>query len=299
MVDEDRIMSSFTDIKDDFLSRPFNQEVCEGIKVKLATHLRLDQMSTRSGGRAGQIYYITGHQAINYANEVFGFNGWRSELLECIVHHCEKSESGRWECLAIARMRITIRGGSFREDAGSAKAIAKTKLEVLENAQKSASTDAMKRCLRQFGPQLGNSTYDIAYITKIKQEERNRRQQEQVSATAITDPRSSEYPPPHQYKPNAASAALPQQNPPVQKRSAPVPSALQEKTCKVVPVAHHAAGSTAAIATNWGPDGPEPVDSELMLSQLDQYGQMGSDMLQAFETIAGSDVVVDEIRSAT
>eukprot|EP01084_Bolivina_argentea_P283200 484978_1 len=149
MVDEDRIMSSFTDIKDDFLSRPFNQEVCEGIKVKLATHLRLDQMSTRSGGRAGQIYYITGHQAINYANEVFGFNGWRSELLECIVHHCEKSESGRWECLAIARMRITIRGGSFREDAGSAKAIAKTKLEVLENAQKSASTDAMKRCLRQ------------------------------------------------------------------------------------------------------------------------------------------------------
>ncbi len=28
-VDEDRIMSSFTDIKDDFLSRPFNQEVCE------------------------------------------------------------------------------------------------------------------------------------------------------------------------------------------------------------------------------------------------------------------------------
>ncbi len=38
--------------------------------------------------------------------------------------------------------------------------------------------------------------------------------------------------------------------------------------------------STAAVDTNWGPDGPEPVDSELMLSHMDQYGQMGSDMLQ-------------------
>ncbi len=28
-VDEDRIMTSFTDNQDDFLSRPFNQEVCE------------------------------------------------------------------------------------------------------------------------------------------------------------------------------------------------------------------------------------------------------------------------------
>ncbi len=38
-------------------------------------------------------------------------------------------------------------------------------------------------------------------------------------------------------------------------------------------------GSTATIDTNWGPDGPDPVDSAL-ISQLDQYGQMGSDMLQ-------------------
>ncbi len=38
----------------------------------------------------------------------------------------------------------------------------------------------------QFGPQLGNSTYDIAYITRMKQEERNRRQQKQVSTNATT-----------------------------------------------------------------------------------------------------------------
>ncbi len=59
--------------------------------------------------------------------------------------------------------------------------------------------------------------------------------------------------------------------------------------CKLsqYPVCALLLGSTAAIATNWGPDGPEPVDSELMLSQLDQYGQMGSDMLQVREKCKG------------
>jgi DNA repair and recombination protein RAD52 len=64
-----------------------------------------------------------------------------------------------------AKVRITVyakEGGHsvIREGCGAARGFAKTAGEAMENAIKSAETDAMKRALVTFGDQFGLTLYD-------------------------------------------------------------------------------------------------------------------------------------------
>jgi len=65
-------------------------------------------------------------------------------------------------------MRITLKDGSYHEDVGYGTADKQSsKGAALEKAKKEAATDAIKRCLRNYGNAAGNCLYDKLYLMKL------------------------------------------------------------------------------------------------------------------------------------
>lgn len=65
-------------------------------------------------------------------------------------------------------MRVTLRDGTYHEDLGYGHIEnCKGKAAAFEKAKKEATTDALKRALRQFGNVLGNCIYDKQYLAKV------------------------------------------------------------------------------------------------------------------------------------
>jgi len=57
----------------------------------------------------------------------------------------------------MATVKLTLlQNGASHEDCGCGEGIHESKLKALDNAIKSAITDAMKRAARHFGERLGN-----------------------------------------------------------------------------------------------------------------------------------------------
>lgn len=52
------------------------------LQSRLDRQLGPEYISTRPGNGGGKVHYLAAEKAINLANEVFGFNGWSSEIRE-------------------------------------------------------------------------------------------------------------------------------------------------------------------------------------------------------------------------
>lgn len=135
------------------------------------------QISTRVAA-FGEAQYLAGGEAVRAANEVFGFDGWSSSIIDCsfdIVDPPEgdagqprdsKSMEGVksnivnrcWRVCATAHVRVEARqAGSHHEEIGVGTAVLPDCAQAISVARKQAVTDATKRCLRLFGEGLGNS----------------------------------------------------------------------------------------------------------------------------------------------
>lgn len=115
--------------------------------------------------------YIEGWAAINIANEIFGHNGWSSEIKMCSINDIKEVETqGQPYTVTVsATVRITLKDGAYREDIGfGISENQKHKALAIKHAHKSAITDAIKRALRQFGRVLGNCCYDSHYRESIR-----------------------------------------------------------------------------------------------------------------------------------
>lgn len=65
-------------------------------------------------------------------------------------------------------IRVTLRDGTFHEDIGYGNIEnCKGKAAAFEKAKKEATTDALKRALKNFGNVLGNCIYDKDYLQKV------------------------------------------------------------------------------------------------------------------------------------
>ena len=126
--------------------------------------------TVKRGGRDAE--YVRGDYVINVANDIFGFDGWRSEILglQCVESsqqgnaNYEGRDKAGYLVAYTARVRVTVRVGGAEhshEDAGYGEGIDYANVgQAHESAVKEAVTDALKRALRHWGNQFGLSLYD-------------------------------------------------------------------------------------------------------------------------------------------
>ncbi len=143
----------------DLLWDGLSPAVTRALKEPLDTSL-----VARRRGRAGRMYdYLEGHVAIDQANRTFGHGGWGYELAAPVaLHEIETVDDRTGEVTRVraysASVRVTVPGAPVRTDVGF-HTVAEESGEGHETAYKGAVTDALKRALRSFGDQFGNSLY--------------------------------------------------------------------------------------------------------------------------------------------
>lgn len=137
------------------------------IQAKLDKKLGPEYISKRIGFGSNRVAYIEGWRAINLANQIFGYNGWSTEVKQVIIDFLDERQ-GRFSIGCTAIVRVTLSDGTFREDIGYGTVEnERRKAAAFERAKKSAVTDALKRSLRSFGNALGNCLYDKDFLAKI------------------------------------------------------------------------------------------------------------------------------------
>lgn len=148
---------------------PYAEEEEKRIQLNLNRVLGPEYVSFRPGGGGTTVSYIEGWKALNLANEIFGFNGWNSEIVGERVDFLESGGPGRFSMGFTAQIRVTLKDGTYHEDYGYGYIEnAKSKAMAFEKCKKEAITDGIKRCLRCFGNVLGNCLYDRTIIKQIK-----------------------------------------------------------------------------------------------------------------------------------
>ena len=130
----------------------------------------LDDSRVAERAQSGNKFkYLEGWDVIARANEIFGFDGWQREFtsepsVQAVVSR-EINKNGRegWEVAYICAYRVTV-ADQVVEDVGYGSGISyNSPGDAHESAAKEAVTDALKRCLRSWGEQFGNSLYNKSY----------------------------------------------------------------------------------------------------------------------------------------
>jgi DNA repair and recombination protein RAD52 len=90
------------------------------LQAKLDRKLGPEYVSQRPGPGGGpKLTYAEGWKIINLANEIFGFNGWSSSVVNLNVDFIDfNEESKRYTIGVTAIVRVTLRDGVFHEDVG-------------------------------------------------------------------------------------------------------------------------------------------------------------------------------------
>ena len=126
----------------------------------------LDNSRIKSRSKANTtLSYLEGFDIIETANKIFGYGNWDYTIttLEQVSQEINANQNHVLCYKAI--LKVTVHDIQHarevsREDVGFGTGIAKTLADAHENGAKEAVTDAIKRSLRSFGNQFGNSLYD-------------------------------------------------------------------------------------------------------------------------------------------
>ncbi|KAJ7665934.1 RAD52 DNA repair protein [Mycena polygramma] len=140
------------------------------LQAKLNQKLGPEFISQRPGPGGGpKLTYAEGWKVINLANEVFGFDGWSSNIVSLTTDFMDYNEETRRYNVGVSViMRVTLKEGVFHEDVGYGMIDnAKGKAAALDKCKKEAVTDGLKRTLRTFGNVMGNCLYDKQYTAEI------------------------------------------------------------------------------------------------------------------------------------
>lgn len=139
------------------------------LQSRLEKQLGPEYISSRSGPGGGKVHYVAAEKCIQLANEVFGFNGWSSQIMDIQVDFVDENPTTLKVSLGLSViMRVTLRDGTFHEDIGYGHIEnCKGKAAAFEKAKKEGTTDGLKRALRNFGNVLGNCIYDKEYLAKV------------------------------------------------------------------------------------------------------------------------------------
>ncbi len=123
--------------------------------------------------------YLEGFDLIETANKIFGHGNWSYDItsLEQVSQETNSNQNVVICYKAIVKLSVYSLDHSkhiFKEDVGFGTGISKTLADAHEGGAKEAVTDALKRSMRSFGNQFGNSLYD-----KSRQHQNQQTQQKQ------------------------------------------------------------------------------------------------------------------------
>ena len=130
----------------------------------LNQELDISRIKTRDKGNIS-LSYIEGHDVIETANKVFGFGNWDYAISKLEQVSQEQNQNQNHVICYKAIVQVLVHSENHtqdvsREDVGFGTGVAKTQADAHEGAAKEAVTDALKRAMRSFGNQFGNSLYD-------------------------------------------------------------------------------------------------------------------------------------------
>lgn len=141
-----------------------NSNLAPGQLEALQAPLHMDQVSSRESFGGNKLDYLEGWAAIENANRVFGFDGWEYEVLSTSPTHAYdfETKTGKKMSAVCYTAMVRVRAlGCTRSDVGYGNGMGpEGKGEEHELAIKEAVTDALKRALRSFGDQFGNTLYN-------------------------------------------------------------------------------------------------------------------------------------------
>ena len=130
----------------------------------LSSELNTDRIKVRDKANI-KLSYLEGFDIIDTANSIFGFGGWAYTIssLEQVSQEVNANQNVVVCYKAIVKVDVYDIDHSTmisRQDVGFGTGVARSLADAHENSAKEAVTDALKRSLRSFGNQFGNSLYD-------------------------------------------------------------------------------------------------------------------------------------------
>ena len=136
-------------------------------KTQLASlNKELDSSRIKSREKGNVSFsYIEGFDVIETANSIFGFGNWSYLISKLEQVSQEQNHNQNFVVCYKAVVKLIVKDENHtksisRQDVGFGTGIAKTLADAYENAGKEAVTDGLKRAMRSFGNQFGNSLYD-------------------------------------------------------------------------------------------------------------------------------------------
>ena len=138
----------------------FNDQQTKALSSELST----DRIKVRDKANI-KLSYLEGFDIIDTANNIFGFGGWAYTIssLEQVSQEVNANQNVVVCYKAIVKVDVYDINHSTmisRQDVGFGTGVARSLADAHENSAKEAVTDALKRSLRSFGNQFGNSLYD-------------------------------------------------------------------------------------------------------------------------------------------
>ena len=109
--------------------------------------------------------FLSGFDIIETANKIFGYGNWDYTITSLSQVSQETNQNQNNIICYKAVVNVVVHDlqhskSVIREDVGFGSGIAKTLADAHEGGAKEAVTDAIKRTLRSFGNQFGNSLYN-------------------------------------------------------------------------------------------------------------------------------------------
>ncbi len=122
----------------------------------------------RAGGGGTQLAYLKGHDVIDTANKIFGYGNWGYDLLGVELNTIPGDSGEVVGSYYAARVRLSVAGCMPITEEGVCAVQEgrnpRAKIDSHDMARKGAITDALKRALRCYGDQFGNSLYDTDLV---------------------------------------------------------------------------------------------------------------------------------------
>ena len=130
----------------------------------LSSELSADRIKVRDKANI-KLSYLEGFDIIDTANNIFGYGNWAYTIssLEQVSQEVNANQNVVVCYKAIVKVDVyDIDHNTMisRQDVGFGTGVARSLADAHENSAKEAVTDALKRSLRSFGNQFGNSLYD-------------------------------------------------------------------------------------------------------------------------------------------